>query len=808
MNRESVIQILQSALQPDSEKRSAAEKSISTLVKNDYGLFLSLLTQIMLDSNVQFQCRQMASLVLKKYFHSKNSRIQKSYESLWFSLSPSFRMDFISLLHKNLNIKETSILTNISKIYGSIIRMELASATQLDVLSILVNDISQSNFAVGILEALSYACDQLYEETMFQFTNEKLPIYNIATFYLNSNISSDRNIIFSSLKCILSSMEIYEDILNTEDSKKKFIYQIYSCPKEDMEVLEISLDVLNRFVDVYSSLTDVEISFICQVFLSYFEGSKDNLPIQIFDFWKILIDLEKTSLINHFLPNLVQNLLICLSNEEFDNNVVTPNKATISLLLEIVNKAKIPLINNHLSQNFISNCLLADDIKKKAIGCLALGCICSPGSENFVYQIMASVIACLDNEDSLYESLFALSRICSTDIAVAVEFLPTIVQKVGFQIQNRSKASVYAVMVYNSILSSMKSHNLTEVENIVFFHYTDILFVLINRLDQSLPEEYDTRSVINSTLAELVNTCPPVHKELLNQLENYLFNKIATTIDTLKKMSEDQVLIYDDVLCSYIILLTSSLSLKQTFQLERLFEIFYECLNLPKMLLRGEVYIAISKLLSHFSVHLKKFIPFIVRDLSCDEVFVFKAALVLISDCALYLETSFSEFTPSVIPALATAITSTEVSLELKPQIITALGDIALSVGRMFEPYLTLCVLLSSQINTLNREGDEEYVDSLKKSIVILFTCLFVSVGDTYEMKQHFGEILQNLEGIVKSDCEGVYVKESLDLISDIINTLDSRIENKAWIRHYLNEVIRNSSKENCEKAKEIYEKL
>ena len=68
--------------------------------------------------------------------------------------------------------------------------------------------------------------------------------------------------------------------------------------------------------------------------------------------------------------------------------------------------------------------------------------------------------------------------------------------------------------------------------------------MLINRLDQSLPEEYDTRSVINSTLTELVNTCPPVHKELLNQLETYLFNKIATTIEALKNMPEDQVLIY------------------------------------------------------------------------------------------------------------------------------------------------------------------------------------------------------------------------------------------------------------------------
>ena len=808
MNRESVIQILQSALQPDGEKRSAAEKSISAFVKSDYSLFLTLFVQVMLDTYIQFQNRQMASLVLKKYFHSKTPRIQKSYESLWLSLPISFRMDLIALLHKNLNIKENTILLNISKIYGSIIRIELANGTQADIFSALAKDISSADLAVGILESLSYACDQLYEETMFQFTQEKPIIYKIATFYLNTNNQSNRNIIFSSLKCILSSMEIYEDLLNTEEDKKKFIYQIYMCPKEDIEVLEISLDVLNRLVDVYTSLSDSEVSFICQAFLSYFETSKSNLPIQVFDFWKILIDLEKFTVLNHFIPTLVPNLFMCLGNEEFDNTIVTPHKAATSLLLEIVNKAKIPLINNQQYQNFISDCFKSNDTEKHAIGCMALGCICSSGSDNFIFQMLPSIINCLEIENCICESLFALSQICAKDISVTVEFLPVIVQKVGFLIQNKSKSSVHAVMVYNSILSSMKTHNLTEVENVVFYHYADILFVLINRLDQSNPEEYDTRSVINSTLTELINTCPPVHKDLLNQLEAYLFNKITTSILDLKQMSEDQILVQDDVLCSYVILLTTSLTLKQTFQLERLFEVFYECLNLPKMLLRGEVYIAISKLLSHFSVHLKKFIPFIIRDLSCDEIFVFKAALNLLSDCALYLETSFSEFTPAVIPALANAITSPEVALELKPLIIVSLGDIALSIGRGFEPYISLCVLLSSQISTLNREGDEDYVDNLKKSVVSLFSCLFVSLGDTLEMRQSTAQILENLENIIQSDREGVYVKESLDLISDIINLQNSTYENVGWIRHYLNEVIRNSNKDNCEKAKEIYGKL
>lgn len=804
MNRETVIQILQCALQPDSNKRSDAEKSINSFVKSDYTLFLTLFVQVMLDISVQFQSRQMASLILKKYFHSKNARIQKTYESNWLSLTEEFRIDFVYLLHKNLNIKESAILSNISKIYGSIMRIELANESKIDLFTVLMNDISKPELAVGILEALSYACDQLYEETMFQFTQEKGAIYNIGMFYLNQNTDVDRKIVFSALKCVLSSLEIYEDLLTAPDAKKQFVYQIFMCKKEDSEILEISLDVLNRFVDVYSSISDEELAFVCQAMLSYFETQKDDLPIQIFDFWKILIDLEKINVINQFIPTLVQNLMMCLSNEEFDNNVVTPHKAAVSLLIDLVNKAKVQLISDPMYQNFILNNLKSQDLKLHAIGNIALGCICSPGSEEFVYQMLPYVIRDLNTTGASFESLFALSQICAHDISVTVEFLPEIVNKVGIHIQNKSKIAVYAVMVYNSIFTSMKTHTVAAVENIVYFNYPDILSVLINRLDQSLPEEYDTRSVLNATLSELIYTCPPAHKNLLDQLEIYLFDKMKGTIQHIKNITIDEALVYDDVLCSYIVLLESSLSLKKSFNLDNLFEVFYECLNLPKMLVRGEIYIAISKLLSHFSVHLKKFIPFVIRDLNCDEIFVFKAALNLLSDCALYLETSFVEFTPTVIPALANAITSSEVDLELKPRIISGLGDIALAVGRSFEPYISLCVLILAQINTLNREGDEEYVDGLKKSVVELFSCLFVALGDTYEMKKSVEESLENLKNTIQSDREGVYIKESLDLISDSFNCFGSVVKGKPWIRHYLTEVIRNSTKENRERSKEI----
>lgn len=810
MNRETAIQILHNALQPDGNVRADAEKTIKSLIQSNFQDFLSVFVQVMLDPSVPTASRHICSIIIKNSLHSKSQRIQKGYESNWMNCSPQFRAEFIKLLESNLNLKEKLVLFNLTKVLGSVIRIELVHGTGHDFFSDMLSLAQAREYAVGALEAVSYACDQLYEETMYTFSeNEKRLVYSIGVCNLQTSRGEphDRQLRISTLKCILSSLELYEDILVSEGARTEFLYKVTNYAGGDQEVFELSLEVLNRFVDVCHHFPDSELSVLCQFYNSLF-ASHSDVPLQLFEFWSLLIDLERYDCIRSSMPVLVPNLLSCVKKEDASDTEWSSHKAACSLLTALNESMRALLITEHFCQSFITGCIQSPDLERHAVAETIVGCICGPGADDFIYSVLPTILMDLENPTCVNESLFALAKICEKDIACAASFLPAVVEKCGSIIGSKSEASTNAVWVYHAILVATKEEVVKEVESVILYHYANILSVLICKLDQSQPDEYSLRNALNTTLSELITSCPSTHRHLLDQLESYLYGKVFATVEMVKGSSQEQALQMDDVLCSFIILLEANLSMKKVFDVSRLCNAFVECLLLPEMLVRGEVYIAMSKLLPHFSIHLKKFITFILRDISSKDVFVIKASINLLSDCAVFLESNFMEFTDTVIPALVNAISSQDIPLELKPDVITSLGDIALAIGRSFEPYLTLAVLLFSQINTLDRTGDEDYVDSLRRSVLKLFSCILVAVGDTMELRKSINDIVQNARAAIEEDKERVYVKESLDILSDIQSVAGPQRVSDPWVGEYLKSVIRSSEGEDALKARKLYEAL
>lgn len=808
MDTNTLLQHLHNTLLPDGNIRMGAESFIKSFIQNSYQDALGMFIQIILDVQIPLQIRQMASIIMKNSLHTKNKRIQSTYEARWLGCSADFRSRFINIISENFGWKEQSILQNLSKVYGSILRIEMANGLGTRQLEVLQDGISDPKNAVGILNALLTACDQLYEETKYEFGQEKYVVFNISTFYLNQDANMGRDILYSTLICILSCLEVFDDIMGTVPMRQQFVHKIFTCPKPDSEVLEISFEVLNRFVDVYNCVTDEEIETICQFYLSFFDNQNpEDVPLQLFDFWFIMIDLEKYAIVKQFIPRLVPHLLLCITKEDPEDAHPSPHKSSCNLLINISSKMKILLLAENMYQNFILNNLCTADFEKHAIAATGLGCICTAGSNEFLYQVLPILIEDLAHDVCVNEALFAMAKICENDISVTVNFLPTIIQKVGILIDYKSKVAINAANVYAAIIAATQTGIVDEIKSIVLFHYSDILQLLIRRLDVAISGEYELRAALNLALTDLISCCPPSNKVILDQLISHFVNQSNKLIEAVGYAVEQQHLILDDVLCNYIVLLEPCLKRKKVFETNKITDLFLQCLKLPRMLAHGEIYIVISKLLSAFSIHLKKFIPFLIRDITNPELFILKAALNLLSDCAILLESNFVEFAQNVIPELVKAIASQEVPVEIKPKIVSGLGDIALAIGKSFEPYISLCIRLLTLINTLNREGDEDYVDNLKKAAMKLFSCLFVSVGRTDEMRSGLEEIAENIRMAIESDVDNTFVKESVDVINDmkIVPDANKNVD-KSWIVKFLRNVIRTNTGRTQERAREMLE--
>lgn len=808
MDKEKALQNIRDTLLADGELRLTAERMIKSTIHDDFQNSVRVFLEIIIDQAIPLQTRQMASIIIKNCFHSKLKKQQLVYEDNWRSCSPEFRSQITILLYCALNTKEKNILTNIADIYASIIRIEVDRFRRPEMFDPLRAGIERQDLAVGILQTVAFACDQLYEETMYSFGEERKTIFEIGMFYLNPETNPSKEIIFAALRCVLCSVEIYENILCDAASRATFLSKIFACEKNDPEIFEEIISVLYRFIDTYRKIGNYEILPICEFCLNYFPANSEDTPLSLFEIWDLLIEIEKYDIMKEILPKLVPKLMLCVKKEDPEDNIISVHKSACNILKLITTQMKIPLIKEPTYQNFVESYLTSQEPEKHAIGATILGCICTPGTEDFLYRMVPILIHDLGYETCVNEALFAIAKICEFDISQAVVYLPTIIEKAGILIDQKSTVAVNAARVYTSILLSFKSNLLPEVESAITFHFSNILAVMVRRLDNSLPNEYDVRVSLNIAMTEMILNCPESQKKLLDHLEDYLLSKIASMIEIMKNSTENDVLLLDDVLCNYIILLEPCLSMKRVFDATNITEVFVNCLYLRKMLAHGEIYIVISKLVTHFSIHLKKFVPFLLRDLANDEAFIFKSALNLLSDCALHLESNFLEFTPTAIPAIGNAITSDNVSEKHKASAIMLLGDIALAIGKNFDPYIDVCVILLSYITSLNRDEDEEFVDGLRKCILKLFSCLIVSVGKSKKILDFLPEIISNIKKTILFDQDGVYIKESIDLVKDIHSVFGIQEEDRDWIIKFLQIAIRNGRGREIEGAKDLLNTL
>lgn len=810
METENIVQILANALQPQEDLRNEAEKTIKTLLSNNYTELITVLIKIFVDNNIPSQIRHIGSIIVKNSLHSRNQRIQKGYESRWLKTPFELRIQMSKYIAENMNMKDKAILTNLSKILGSIIRIELVNGTEYDFFGYLLGLVKHKEYAVGILDTTYHACNQILDETDY-IMNKNLQntdkIHSIATFYLDISID-EPSIKISMLKCIHSSLEIYESVFNNDRTRREFFCKIFNFDMNNSEIVSNSLEIINRSIDIYENIPDSEITQI-SMFMQNFLKISDDVPIQIFEFYILLIDIEKYQCINACMPGLVVDLLKCIKKEEYDDTEWTSHKGACTLLSLLNDKLKTFLISNSECRDFVSKKLNSSDLTQRAIGYSTLACVAEAiPNDDFIYNSLELLFKDLKYQETSNEALFALSKICEKDISSAIHLLPAIIEACAQIITSNQECSMNAVRVYNSIIMAMKFKKCDEVEHIVLYHYTNMITALVKALESLSYDSYNIRNIITSTLSEIILICPFSHKDLLGQIEVYLYSRLEYFIKTINNSSNEQAILLDDVLCGLIVLLESILSMKSVVDGDKIIQTFIECLKLPEMTLRGEIYIVISKHLNHFSIHLKQFIPFVLRDLGNGDVFVLKSSLNLLSECATFLEMVFSEFLSVVIPALITAISSPEVPLSVKPEIIICIGEIALAVGKEFSYYIEMSIVLFTQINSLDRTDDEDFVDQLRKAVLKLFICIFVSLGNSNYVKNSISQIFENVRICILADVDSTYVKESVEIISDMESTVGCRQLKTEWIQEFLENTMRNQEGSILEKARETYEHI
>lgn len=785
MDRQTAEQLLYNALQPSEELRVRAEAEIRGFLSRDYPGFLSLFCEILLDPRTLPHLRQTASIIVKNSLHSPNTRIQKGYEQNWLSCTQEFRESLKDALEMNLNIPEKVILWNLARILGSIIRIEVANHVSFAHFQRLLLRISDPKYAVGVLEAAAVACDQLYAETNFIFDhNQAVIVFQLASYYHNASVR-DPHLSKACLKCICSSIEIFGDILKDKSIRDNFLQQLMSHKSSSPEVLEMALDAINRLIDAHPALIDSDLPLLASYILS-FDNGFDFVIFNIFEFWEILIELKKEIIVRDCLPHLLLKLFSYLEAEDLEDKSWSEHKAASSLLVALNDDLSCNILEMQMVREFISSRLSSPHPSERAVGALVLGNLCNESNSQFLRENVNHLANLIAVDSSSNEILYAIGRICDKDVHSLLPILPSILEKC--RILAASKTSVNAIWVFYFTILAAKKYEHYRLSSIIESHYSDILRVLVILYGELTPSDISFKNVVMETLIEFIPACPPKLLNVLVFLNEHLLQQISQLSKHFEIIPHSQVLQQEDILSGYIVLLQLSLSCSE-FDRPKVMKILMDCLCSIETSAHGEIYIAISKLFPFPVQLIKPFVELALKSVQSPQPFIAKSALNFLSDSAIQMEHEFKPYLEQTISSLISAIASPSIPLDLKPTIIDLFGDIALAVGSSFEPYIDMSVVLFSQICTLNRASDEEYVDSLYISILNMFSCIFTSLQASPIVRKYLPKILELAKKVAYSVNEWGS-KQVLDLIRDIHGGYGSAVLRDTWVLDYLIEQI------------------
>ncbi len=459
----------------------------------------------------------------------------------------------------------------------------------------------------------------------------------------------------------------------------------------------------------------------------------------------------------------------------------------------------------------------------------------------FIQPIISLLINGINSTDSnadeyLHEFLFCISNICSRDLESTTEYLQAIFERCGYLILYGSSAlATSAAWAYSLIFTHFREIIENGIDNgfsngfknhsdfdqtctrILYRNYLDIVTLLINKLDTMDLDDFTLRNAVISALSELVLCYSPELTPIFNDLLVYLVNKISQVVAT--PLNSQTVFTVDDILSHYTVIITlvaEKIPISPEFPSGTLAAAFTAILKLPDNKSHGEVYIAISKLVHKLSNYIITLLPYILNGLRSQDSFVLKSALNLISDTTILnivnLADSFDtkdnkstlsntgdsyldkNNTPlhAVVSSFVTAISSPELPIDCKPMIIDSFADVALASGNRFVLYIDMCLVLFDQIIVLKRAGDEDYVDSLRKSAMKLFSYIIISVGYERELQTRINRIIELVRKAIFIDIDCAHVQESVDIILDTKNIFGLSYIAFPWVVNFLENAISN----------------
>jgi len=828
-------QVLENAiLNPDPSKRSEAELQMQTLSKDNFVMYIGLLTQALADESKKVEVRMLAGITLKNELTSKDVQKKKYQAERWINLDQGAKAQIKEISLKSLLTEHDRVANAAAQLVAAIADIELPRQEWNELIGIIVENTKPEkpeHVKRSSLLTIGYICETSDPNDAGVVSQSNGILIAIVQGAQSSEPS--KVVRLTALNALVDSLEFIKFNFERE-GERNYIMQVVceATQADDSELQAAAFGALARIMSLYYSHMSVYMEkALYGLTVTGMQSTDERVACMAVEFWstvcenEIEIALEKEEFpdstltsynfalvaIQDILPTLFQ--LLTRQNDDPDDdtwNVAMAAGACLQLFAQDTGNYVVQPTLAFVEQNIGSS-----EWRNREAAVMAFGSILDGPDRDqlkvLIGQALGPILQLIKDENLQVKDTVAwcIGRIADLIIdAIDIDqHLPNVIQAIVVGLQDHGKVSTNSCWTLINIVEQLNQTAQQDETSPLSQYYQNLVPILIQVSGRS-DNEYSARASAYEALSTLVLFSAKDVMPIVNNIATEVLTRIDHTVRLQSQVvtAEDKANLEE--LQSNILSLLTNVIRRAGNEVgpvaDSLMELFLKLLQSQQQnsIIEEDVFIAISALAGaveqDFNKYMSAFLPFLTNALNQTDSPVSNTAVGLVADISHSLGENFNQYSEGLMNILGSILSNTSVRKELRPAVLSSFGDIASSIGSTFKPYLQVVFNICREAQNAQPEGNSiealDYVLSIRESVLDCYVGivggLHNEADSIYPYVQQIFELLASISEEASFSLSESVSRSAVGLIGDLAQMFsDGRIKQayaQDWITQFI----------------------
>ncbi|XP_049318405.1 importin subunit beta [Bactrocera dorsalis] len=831
-----LIRVLEKTVSPDKNELLSAKNFLEQAAEENLPEFLKALSDILVSISNSPVARMAAGLQLKNHLTSKDETVNQQYQQRWHQ----FPEDTREYIKKNILAAlgtENTRPSSAAQCVAYVAVTELPSKGWPVLIQTLVNKVVADNSSEinreAALEAIGYICQDIRYGVLEHQSNQILT----AIIHGMRKQEPSNHVRLAATTALHNSLEFTKANFE-KDLERNFIMEVVceATQSQDTQVCVAALQCLVKILTLYYQYMEPYMAqALFPITLEAMKSENDQVALQGIEFWSNVCDEEidlaiETQEANdagrapirvskHYARGALQYLTPVLvekltkQDECDDEDNWSPAKAAsvcLMLLATCCEDEIVPYVFPFIKDNIESPNWRFRDAAVMTFGSILSG-LETNTLKPLIEQAMPTLIHLMYDECVIVRDTTAwtFGRICDIvpEAAINKTYLNTLLECFikGLKAEPRVAANVcWAFIGLSDAAYDAAELNEGETPETYclspYFEY--IITQLLETTDRQDGTQANLRAAAYEALMDMIKNSPLdcylvvqrttiVILERLNQVlqmeshiashnDRHQFNDLqsllcATLQSVLRKVREEDAPQISDAIMTALLTMFNSSSGKTGGVQE-------------------DAFLAVSTLVEllgyKFVKYMDAFKPFLFMGLKAyQEYQVCCAAVGLTGDICRALKQLIIPYCDEIMTLLLANLSEPTLHRSVKPQILSAFGDMALSIGSEFVKYLNVVLDMLNAASQLQVDSSSydmiEYLNELRESVLEAYTGIIQGLKgvepqphpDVFHLESHLVNIIAFIKRIaIDGDNSDSMIASAAGFIGDLCTAFGPRL--------------------------------